>query len=89
MYNNNNLYGGSSRHIEWFSGRSSEDKMKILLLFASVIQTKFITYLGCASLKCRFKMQVIGSNLSMSGKDDAFNHQINNRYELRKTEIFT
>ena len=55
--------------------------MKILLLFASVIQTKFIAYLGCASLKCRFKMQVIGSNLSMSGKEDAFNHQPKNRYE--------
>jgi len=82
MYNDiNNLYGGSSRHIKWFSGRSSEDKMKILLLIASVIQTKFITYLGCASLKCRYKMQVIGSNLSVSGKEDAFNHQPNNRYE--------
>jgi len=67
--------------LKWFSGRSSEDKMKILLLLASVIQTKFITYLGCASLKCRFKMQVIGSNLNMSGKEDAFNHQPNNRYE--------
>jgi len=81
MYNNNNLYGGSSRPIKWFSGRSSENKMKILLLFASVIQTKFITYLGCASLKCRFKMQVTGSNLSMSGKEDAFNHQPNNTYK--------
>ena len=55
--------------------------MRILLLFASDIQTKFITYLGCASLKGRFKMQVIGSNLSMSGKEDAFNHQPNNRYK--------
>ena len=27
--NNNNFYGGSSRHIEWFLGRSSEDKINI------------------------------------------------------------
>ena len=82
MYNSNNLYGESSRPIKWFSGRSSEDKMKILLLFASVIQTKFIAYLdGCASLKCRFKMQVIGSNFILSGKEDAFNHHPNNTYE--------
>ena len=27
--NNNNLYGGSSRHMKWFSGRSSEDKINI------------------------------------------------------------
>ena len=62
--------------------------MKILLLFASVIQTKFITYLGCASLKCRFKMQAIGSNLSMSGKEDAFNHQPNNSLTSKEKRRF-